>query len=56
MLSRYAVSSANDSLRRASWAKADAQGRLDATGGEPASSEQVELALLRAELARVKME
>jgi hypothetical protein len=56
MPSTYAVSSANDSLRRASWVKAEAQGRLVATGGEPASSEQVELALLRAELAWVKME
>jgi len=38
------------------WIKADRQGRLGGAGGKPVSAEQMEIARLRAELARVKME
>lgn len=38
------------------WIKAEYQGRLGGAGSKPVSSEQMEIARLRAELARVKME
>jgi transposase len=38
------------------WIKADKQGRLQGAGSKPVSPEQMEIARLRAELARVKME
>ena len=38
------------------WIKADRQGRLIGAGSKPVSAEQMEIARLRAELARVKME
>ncbi|MCW5641732.1 MAG: IS3 family transposase [Rhodoferax sp.] len=38
------------------WIKAEQQGRLGSAGSKPVSSEQMEIARLRAELARVKME
>ena len=38
------------------WIKAERQGRLGGAGSKPVSSEQMEIARLRAELARVKME
>ncbi len=38
------------------WIKAERQGRLGGAGGKPVSAEQMEIARLRAELARVKME
>jgi transposase len=38
------------------WVKADREGRLRGTGSKPVSPEQMEIARLRAELARVKME
>jgi transposase len=38
------------------WIKADKQGRLQGAGGKAVSPEQMEIARLRAELARVKME
>ena len=38
------------------WIKADRQGRLHGADSKPVSPEQMEIARLRAELARVKME
>ena len=38
------------------WIKAEHQGRLGGAGSKPVSSEQMEIARRRAELARVKME
>ena len=38
------------------WIKADREGRLLGAGTKPVSPEQMEIARLRAELARVKME
>ena len=38
------------------WIKADREGRLTGPGTKPVSPEQMEIARLRAELARVKME
>lgn len=38
------------------WIKADKDGRLAGAGSKPVSPEQMEIARLRAELARVKME
>ncbi len=38
------------------WLKADKEGRLAGAGTKPVSPEQMEIARLRAELARVKME
>ena len=38
------------------WIKAERQGRLGGAGSKPVSPEQMEIARLRAELARVKME
>lgn len=38
------------------WIKADREGRLTGPGSKPVSPEQMEIARLRAELARVKME
>ena len=38
------------------WLKADREGRLAGAGTKPVSPEQMEIARLRAELARVKME
>ena len=38
------------------WIKADKQGRLHGADSKPVSPEQMEIARLRAELARVKME
>ena len=38
------------------WIAADKQGRLQGAGSKPVSPEQMEIARLRAELARVKME
>jgi len=38
------------------WVKADKDGRLTGAGAKPVSPEQMEIARLRAELARVKME
>ena len=38
------------------WIKADREGRLTGAGAKPVSAEQMEIARLRAELARVKME
>lgn len=38
------------------WIKADKDGRLTGAGTKPVSPEQMEIARLRAELARVKME
>ena len=38
------------------WIKADREGRLSGAGAKPVSAEQMEIARLRAELARVKME
>ena len=38
------------------WVKAKRQGRLEGAEGKPVSAEQMEIARLRAELARVKME
>lgn len=38
------------------WIKAEQRGRLGGAGSKPVSPEQMEIALLRAELARVKME
>lgn len=38
------------------WVRQAAKGRLAGTGAKPVSVEQMELARLRAELARVKME
>jgi len=38
------------------WIKADRQGRLKGSEAKPVSAEQMEIARLRAELARVKME
>jgi transposase len=38
------------------WVKADREGKLVGAGAKPVSPEQVELARLRAEVARLKME
>jgi transposase len=38
------------------WVKAEREGRLGGAGSRPVSPEQMEIARLRAELARVKME
>jgi transposase len=38
------------------WVRLSAKGKLAGTGAKPVSAEQMELARLRAELARVKME
>jgi transposase len=38
------------------WLRLDNKGKLKGAGDKPVSSEQMELARLRAELARVKME
>ncbi|SRR5258706_2691829 len=38
------------------WVKAEREGRLAGVGTKPVSSEQMELARLRAEVARLKME
>ena len=38
------------------WIKAQREGRLGGPGSKPVSAEQMELARLRAELARTKME
>ena len=38
------------------WVKADGEGRLAGAGTKPVSAEQMELARLRAEVARLKME
>ncbi len=38
------------------WVRLAAKGKLTAAGAKPVSAEQMELARLRAELARVKME
>ena len=38
------------------WIKADRDGKLQGPGSKPVSPEQMEIARLRAELARVKME
>ena len=38
------------------WVKAEKSGRLAGPGSKPVSPEQMEIARLRAELARVKME
>ena len=38
------------------WVRLAAQGKLAGAGAKPVSAEQMELARLRAELARVKME
>lgn len=38
------------------WVKASRQGRLHGADSKPVSAEQMEIARLRAELARVKME
>lgn len=43
-------------LRLRNWIKADQDGRLTGAGTKPVSPEQMEIARLRAELARVKME
>jgi transposase len=40
----------------ANWVKADREGRLAGAGTKPVSPEQMELARLRAEVARLKME
>ena len=38
------------------WVKADREGKLAGAGAKPVSPEQMELARLRAEVARLKME
>ena len=38
------------------WVKADREGKLVGAGAKPVSAEQMELARLRAEVARLKME
>ncbi|KFX81239.1 transposase, partial [Ralstonia solanacearum] len=38
------------------WVKADREGRLSGADSKPVSPEQMELARLRAEVARLKME
>lgn len=38
------------------WVKAEREGKLAGADGKPVSAEQMEIARLRAELARVKME
>jgi transposase len=38
------------------WVKADREGKLSGAGAKPVSPEQMELARLRAEVARLKME
>jgi transposase-like protein len=38
------------------WVRLEAKGKLTGAGAKPVSAEQMELARLRAELARVKME
>jgi transposase len=38
------------------WVRLDSKGKLEGAGDKPVSAEQMELARLRAELARVKME
>lgn len=38
------------------WVRLDSKGKLKGAGDKPVSAEQMELARLRAELARVKME
>jgi transposase-like protein len=38
------------------WVKADREGKLAGVGTKPVSAEQMELARLRAEVARLKME
>ena len=38
------------------WVKASRQGRLEGADSKPVSAEQMEIARLRAEVARVKME
>jgi transposase len=38
------------------WVKADRQGKLQGVGSKPVSAEQMEIARLRAENARLKME
>jgi transposase len=38
------------------WVKADREGKLAGAGAKPVTSEQMELARLRAEVARLKME
>jgi transposase len=38
------------------WVRQAGEGKLTGAGGKPVSAEQMELARLRAELARVKME
>jgi len=38
------------------WVRLDSKGKLNGAGDKPVSAEQMELARLRAELARVKME
>jgi transposase len=40
----------------ANWVKAAREGRLGGAGAKPVSAEQMELARLRAEVARLKME
>jgi len=41
---------------RENWVRLDGKGKLKGAGDKPVSAEQMELARLRAELARVKME
>lgn len=45
---------ANQTLHN--WLKAQREGRLGGAGGKPVSAEQMELARLRAELSRARME
>jgi transposase len=45
---------ANQTLHN--WLKAEGEGRLSGAGSRPVSPEQMELARLRAELAKTKME
>lgn len=42
--------------RSPAWVKAEREGRLGGAGSRPMSPQQMEIARLRAELARVKME
>ena len=43
-------------LRRANWVRLHAKGQLKGVGDKPVSQEQMELARLRAENARLRME
>ena len=53
---RVALAALREDQTLHNWVKAQREGRLGGPGSKPVSAEQMELARLRAELAKTKME